>query len=70
LFRVVRILFFLGGIFAPGIAAANTPDEARFERGVAKRRTGDTSGGNADVAAAKELDPKLANTMAKLLGQK
>jgi tetratricopeptide (TPR) repeat protein len=36
-----------------------------YMRGLAKRKTGDTAGGDADIAAAKALDPKIADTYAK-----
>ena len=38
--------------------------EALFGRGLAKSKAGDTAGGNADIALAKSLDPKVADTYA------
>jgi tetratricopeptide (TPR) repeat protein len=35
-----------------------------YVRGLAKRRNGDTTGGDADIAAAKAIDPKMAETYA------
>jgi tetratricopeptide (TPR) repeat protein len=35
-----------------------------YMRGIAKLRTGDTAGGNADIAAATAIDPKIAETFA------
>ena len=35
-----------------------------YVRGLAKRHKGDTAGGDADIAAAKVIDPKVANTYA------
>jgi len=36
-----------------------------YMRGVTKRKTGDAAGGDADIAAAKAVDPKVADTYAK-----
>ena len=36
-----------------------------FGRGIAKRHLGDTASGNADIAAAKKLDPTIAKQFAK-----
>jgi len=35
---------------------------ALYVRGLAKHKTGDTPGGDADIAAAKAIDPKIAET--------
>jgi Flp pilus assembly protein TadD len=37
-----------------------------FERGVAKRRQGDTAGGDADIASAKQIKAGVAGDMAKI----
>ena len=34
--------------------------KAIYERGVAKRKSGDAAGADADIAAAKQLDPDVA----------
>ncbi|HEY2875569.1 MAG TPA: hypothetical protein VGJ56_26815 [Reyranella sp.] len=39
---------------------------SQFGRGVAKRGKGDLSGGDADIAAAKAIDPGISDEMAKL----
>ncbi|MFI5031524.1 MAG: hypothetical protein ACHQPH_12570 [Reyranellales bacterium] len=39
---------------------------SQFGRGVAKRGKGDLSGGDADIIAAKAIDPGVADKMAKL----
>jgi Flp pilus assembly protein TadD len=38
--------------------------DALYIRGLAKRKSGDAPGGDADIAAAKALDPKIAETYA------
>jgi tetratricopeptide (TPR) repeat protein len=38
--------------------------EVLYGRGLAKHRNGDTAGGDADIAAAKAIDPKIAETYA------
>jgi tetratricopeptide (TPR) repeat protein len=38
--------------------------DALFVRGAAKRKLGDAAGGDADIAAAKAIDPKIADTYA------
>jgi tetratricopeptide (TPR) repeat protein len=40
--------------------------ESYFGRGVAKLRLGNKTGGNADIALAKQIDPQMAATMARL----
>ena len=43
---------------APGNAAA------LYNRGLAKRQTGDTAGADADVAKAREIDPNIERSSA------
>ena len=40
-------------------------DAGFYGRGVARLGKGDIAGGNADIAAAKEIDPKIAETFAR-----
>ena len=45
------------------LAVQLVPQDAKalYERGLAKTKSGDASGGNADIAAAEKLDPNVAN---------
>ena len=49
-----------------GAAIAQNPKDAPslYGRGVAKLKTGDTAGGNADIAAAKAIEPDIADVCA------
>ena len=49
------------------VALAIAPKQAPslYCRGLTKLRMGDTAGGNADIEAAKKLNPKIADTYAR-----
>jgi hypothetical protein len=46
------------------ITADSGDPASLYIRGIAKHRDGDTAGGDADIAAAKAIDPKIAATYA------
>jgi tetratricopeptide (TPR) repeat protein len=66
------LVYFRMGKYAEAIAdddsaLAKVPrlPPSLYVRGLAKLRMGDTAGGNADIAAAKKLDPKIEGEYAK-----
>ena len=51
---------------SPTAALAKNPNlpGSLYVRGLARLKSGDTAGGSADIAAAKQMDAKIADTYA------